>query len=57
MRVRDNNRSIEDFDYVLSLEPGNVMALFNRATLLDQTGDLHAAVRDYSIVIKQFPNF
>jgi tetratricopeptide (TPR) repeat protein len=33
------------------------MALFNRALLEDRTGDLKSAIRDYSIVIKQFPNF
>ena len=39
------------------MEPHNVMALFNRAILLDKTGNLHAAIRDYSTVISQFPNF
>jgi tetratricopeptide (TPR) repeat protein len=33
------------------------MAMFNRAVLLDQTGDLRAAIADYSKIIKQFPNF
>ena len=33
------------------------MALFNRALLLEQTGNLRAAIRDYSKVIEQYPNF
>ena len=53
----DDNRGIEDFDFVLKLEPNNLMALFNRALLLEQTGNLRAAIRDYSKVIEDFPNF
>ena len=33
------------------------MALINRALLLEQTGDLRGAVRDFSKVIDEFPNF
>ena len=33
------------------------MAIFNRALLHDKTGNLKAAIRDYSTVIGQFPNF
>ena len=33
------------------------MALFNRALLLEQTGNLRDAIRDYSKVIEEFPNF
>jgi tetratricopeptide (TPR) repeat protein len=33
------------------------MALFNRALLLEQTGNLRAAIRDYSKVIEEYPNF
>jgi tetratricopeptide (TPR) repeat protein len=55
--VGDDNRAITDFDFVLRLEPDNLMALFNRAVLLDKTGDLRAAIRDYSKVIDEYPNF
>jgi tetratricopeptide (TPR) repeat protein len=39
------------------LEPDNLMALYNRALLLEQTGNPRAAIRDYSKVIDQYPNF
>ena len=41
----------------MKLEPDNLMALFNRALLLEQTGNLRAAIRDYSKVIEEYPNF
>ena len=53
----DDNRAILDFDFVLKLEPDNLMALYNRALLLEQTGNPRAAIRDYSKVIDQYPNF
>jgi tetratricopeptide (TPR) repeat protein len=34
-----------------------MMALFNRALLLDKTGNLRGAIRDYSKVINEYPNF
>ena len=55
--VAFSNRGIEDFNFVLKLEPDNLMALFNRALLLEQTGNLRGAVRDYSKVIEEYPNF
>ena len=39
------------------MEPDNVLAIFNRAILHDKTGNLHAAINDYSTVIRRFPNF
>lgn len=33
------------------------MALFNRALLLENTGNLRGAIRDYTKVIEEFPNF
>ena len=59
MRVQlgDDNRAILDFDFVIKMEPKNFMAIFNRALLHDKTGNLKAAIRDYSTVIDQFPNF
>ena len=33
------------------------MAIFNRALLHDKTGNLRAAIKDYTMVINQFPNF
>ena len=42
---------------MLKLEPDNLMALYNRALLLEQTGNPRAAIRDYSKVIEQYPNF
>ena len=33
------------------------MALYNRALLLEQTGNPRAAIRDYTKVIDQYPNF
>ena len=39
------------------MEPKNFMAIFNRALLHDKTGNLRAAIRDYTTVIDQFPNF
>jgi tetratricopeptide (TPR) repeat protein len=55
--VGDDNRAITDFDFVLKLEPNNLMALYNRALLLEQTGNPRAAIRDYSKVISEYPNF
>jgi len=55
--VGDDNRAILDFDFVLKLEPDNLMALYNRALLLEQTGNPRAAIRDYTKVIDQYPNF
>jgi tetratricopeptide (TPR) repeat protein len=57
VQVGDDNRAIEDFNYVLSLEPDNVMAIYNRAILLERTGDIYGAIRDYTKIIDQFPNF
>ena len=59
MRVQlgDDNRAITDFDFVIKMEPKNFMAIFNRALLHDKTGNLKAAIRDYTTVINQFPNF
>lgn len=57
MDLGDDNRAIDDFDFVISLEPDNILAIFNRAILLDKTGNLRAAIRDYSRVIDEFPNF
>ena len=42
---------------MLKLEPDNLMALYNRALLLEQTGNPKAAIRDYTKVIDQYPNF
>jgi len=53
----DDNRAITDFDFVLNLEPDNLMALYNRALLLERTGNPRAAIRDYSKVIDEYPNF
>ena len=33
------------------------MSLFNRAVLLDQTGDYRGAIRDYTRVISEYPKF
>ena len=53
----DDNRAIEDFDFVLQMEPDNMMATFNRGILKAQTGDYRGAISDYSTVIGQYPNF
>lgn len=37
-QVGDDNRAIEDFDFVLKMEPDNMMATFNRGLLRAQTG-------------------
>jgi hypothetical protein len=55
--VGDDNRAIEDFNFVIDMEPDNMMAIFNRALLLEQTGDLRAAEKDYTTVINEYPNF
>ena len=34
-----------------------MMATFNRGLLLDQTGDYKGAIKDYTTVIEQYPNF
>mgnify|MGYP000031289021 CR=1 FL=1 len=34
-----------------------MMAIFNRGLLLDQTGDYKGAIKDYSTVINEYPNF
>ena len=34
-----------------------MIALFNRALMLDNTGDYQGAIRDINAVIKEFPNF
>ena len=56
-QLGDDNRAIEDFNFVLRYEPNNLQALYNRALLLDRTGNYQAAIRDYSRVIETFPNF
>jgi tetratricopeptide (TPR) repeat protein len=56
-QVGDDNRAIEDFNFVIEMEPDNMMAIFNRALLLDQTGDLRGAIKDYSRVLEEYPNF
>ena len=39
------------------MEPDNVMAIFNRGVLREETGDLRGAIDDYTVIIDQFPNF
>ena len=39
------------------MEPGNMMATFNRGLLRAQTGDYRGAISDYSKVIEEYPNF
>ena len=56
-QVGDDNRAIEDFDFVLSVEPDNMMATFNRGLLRDKTGDYQGAVNDFSAVLDEYPNF
>ena len=56
-QVGDDNRAIEDFDFVIEMEPDNMMAIFNRGLLRDQTGDLKGAIKDYSAVLNEYPNF
>ena len=56
-QVGDDNRAIEDFDFVLEMEPDNMMAAFNRGLLRAQTGDYRGAISDYSKVIEEYPNF
>ena len=34
-----------------------MMAIFNRGLLLDQTGDYRGAIKDYTTVIDEYPNF
>ena len=34
-----------------------MMAIFNRGLLRDQTGDYKGAIKDYSTVINEYPNF
>ena len=34
-----------------------MIALFNRALMLNNTGDYRGAIRDINAVIKEFPNF
>ena len=53
----DDNRAIEDFDFVLQIEPDNMMATFNRGLLRAQTGNYRGAISDYSRVIDEYPNF
>ena len=57
VQLGDDNRAIEDFDFVIRMEPQNFMAIYNRALLHDKIGNLKQAIRDYSTVIDQFPNF
>ena len=56
-QVGDDNRAIEDFDFVLKVEPDNMMAIFNRGLLRDKTGDYSGAIEDYTAVIDEYPNF
>ncbi|MDE6634738.1 MAG: tetratricopeptide repeat protein, partial [Bacteroidaceae bacterium] len=56
-QVGDDNRAIEDFNFVLEQEPDNTIALYNRALLLSQTGDYRGAIRDISAVIQEYPEF
>lgn len=56
-RVGEDNKAIEDFNFVLRLEPDNLLALFNRAVLLENTGDYRAAIEDVSKVIADYPHF
>jgi len=55
--VGDDNRAIDDFDFVLKIEPDNMMALFNRGLLRSQTGNFRGAIKDYSQVIDAYPQF
>ena len=56
-QVGDDNRAIEDFDFVLEMEPDNMMAVFNRGLLRDRTGDYQGAIEDYTTVLDEYPNF
>ena len=41
-------------DFVIQMEPDNMMAIFNRALLRAQTGDYRGAIKDYTTVIDQY---
>ena len=57
MQVGENNAAILDFDFVLGRKPHDRLALFNRATLSEATGNYRAAIRDYTTVLRQYPHF
>ena len=52
-----DNLAIEDFNFILSIDPSDMMATFNRATLLENTGDYQGAIQDYTTVIEEYPKF
>ena len=55
--VGEDNLAIEDFNFILSIDPDDMMATFNRATLLENIGDYRGAIRDYTTVIREYPKF
>ena len=56
-QLGDNNRAIEDFNFVLQAEPDNTLARYNRALLLEETGDYRKAISDYTVLLAEYPNF
>ena len=57
IQVGDDNRAIDDFNYIIKNEPDNLMTIYNRAMLYQRTGQLRMAISDYSKIIRQYPNF
>ena len=53
----DNNKAISDFDFVLKANPSNFMALYNRALLHMRTGQYREAVKDFTAILKKYPEF
>lgn len=48
--------SLEDYNTILQLEPGNVDALYYRGTVYEKLGRLDEAISDFSAVLTLDPN-
>ena len=46
------DRAIEDFSEVISKDPENANAYFNRGCCYDSVGELDLAIADYSIALE-----
>ena len=55
MEVQDVNKAIEDFTAVISMEPDNDKAVYNRAVLYQQLRQYRKAIADYDKVIGKYP--
>ena len=57
MNVGEYEMALDDMDRVININPGNVLAYFNRAACFIELGRWRSALADYTRAIELYPDF